>query len=120
MNNYFCVCGQMALALDCTLDHLPVRQLDGARVLEEKWHRFFITSRRGRIMRLKREKYVETQQILTCIQCETNLFYKHHESNSILFVVKDALVVKSERKTLTRRAVTRMKQNMATNGTGIN
>ncbi|CAH4032801.1 unnamed protein product [Pieris brassicae] len=53
---YYCLCGQMSLILDCSLDRLPLRPTDGARVIDGSKHAHKITSDPDETIYLKREK----------------------------------------------------------------
>ncbi|XP_006817342.1 STING ER exit protein-like [Saccoglossus kowalevskii] len=72
---YYCLCGQMVLILDCTIDKLPMRKRDGARVIDGGKHAHKLTCETDEIVHLKR--------------CSLFLFYQHQEKNSpITFIVE--------------------------------
>merc|ERR1712080_123221 len=51
---YYCLCGQMALILDRLLEKLPLRERDGARVLDSSKHTYKITPEFDEIIYIRR------------------------------------------------------------------
>ncbi|XP_033121961.1 UPF0428 protein CXorf56 homolog [Anneissia japonica] len=94
---YYCMCGQMVLILDCTLDKLPLRKRDGARVIDASKHVHKMTCERDETVHLKRPGGVERQYRQKCKRCGLRLFYHHKEKDtSILFVVEGAVYTSGE------------------------
>lgn len=89
---YYCICGQMSLILDCTIDRLPLRPTDGARVIDGSKHAHKITSDPDETVYLKREKGIERQYRLKCKKCAIPIFYKHTQDSNVLFIMRAALV----------------------------
>eukprot|EP00795_Rhopilema_esculentum_P010607 gene10607-19346_t len=76
---YFCICGQLALIIDCELSKLPLRPRDHSRVIDQGHHSFKLTCEDGDEVFLK--------------SCGLWLFYQHEKRNTkITFVVDGALV----------------------------
>ncbi|XP_065068838.1 STING ER exit protein-like [Rhopilema esculentum] len=90
---YFCICGQLALIIDCELSKLPLRPRDHSRVIDQGHHSFKLTCEDGDEVFLKREKGLERQFRKKCKSCGLWLFYQHEKRNTkITFVVDGALV----------------------------
>lgn len=90
---YYCLCGQMALILDCRLDHLPLRSRDGARVLDSDKHAHRIKcGDTTESVWIKRETGVEKQIRSKCQSCNLPLFYRHDKSPNVLFVMRGSVV----------------------------
>ena len=90
---YYCLCGQMALILDCSLEHLPMRRSDGARVLESARHAHRLKcSDSEETVYLKRSGGAEKQMRKKCISCQLPLFYRHECRKDLVFVLRGAVV----------------------------
>ncbi|CAF4924558.1 STING ER exit protein [Pieris napi] len=89
---YYCLCGQMSLILDCSLDRLPLRPTDGARVIDGSKHAHKITSDPDETIYLKREKGIERQYRLKCKKCSIPIYYKHDQESNVVFILEGALV----------------------------
>ncbi|XP_045525384.1 STING ER exit protein [Pieris brassicae] len=89
---YYCLCGQMSLILDCSLDRLPLRPIDGARVIDGSKHAHKITSDPDETIYLKREKGIERQYRLKCKKCSIPIYYKHDQESNVVFILEGALV----------------------------
>lgn len=92
---YFCICGQVALILDCDLKKLPLRKRDGARVVDSKFHAHKLRCEEAETVYLKREKGLEKQCRYNCKRCGLFLFYRHDKKTRITFIV-DAAVAKGK------------------------
>lgn len=90
---YYCLCGQMALILDCAINTLPLRPTDGARVLDpgKRAHRVKCSDGED-VVYIRREKGIEKQLRKKCLGCKLPLFYRHEKPSNILFILKGALV----------------------------
>ncbi|XP_026467042.1 UPF0428 protein CG16865-like [Ctenocephalides felis] len=90
---YYCLCGQMTLILDCSIDKLPLRKKDGARVIDGGKHAHKVTSDIDETVYLRREGgLIEKQHRLKCKSCGLRLYYRHEPQSNITFIVNGALV----------------------------
>merc|ERR1712142_304193 len=98
LNVYYCICGQMALIIDCAIDKLPMRRRDNARVIDSKKHAHKLTcDKELDPVYIKREDGVEKQYRKKCRKCGLSLFYHHKEKgNTVTFVFDGAAVKESE------------------------
>jgi hypothetical protein len=79
-----------------TLEKLPLRKEDGARVLDPKIHAHKITtSDSTEKILIKREKGIEVQKRFKCKKCSLPLFYRC-DNPAITFIISRALVQKSD------------------------
>jgi len=53
---YYCICGQMSLILDCPLEKLPTRPLDGSRCVDSAHHANRITADNDEPVHIRRDK----------------------------------------------------------------
>jgi len=88
---YFCLCGQVALILDCDIKKLPLRPLDGARVVDAAHHAHKLRCEEKDIVYLKREKGLERQHRYNCKRCGLWLFYRNEKKKKITFIVDGAV-----------------------------
>ncbi|RWS16740.1 UPF0428 protein CXorf56-like protein [Dinothrombium tinctorium] len=95
LNIYYCLCGQLTLILDCSLDKLPFRSLDKSRVVDGGKHAHKISCADDDIVYLRRENGVEKQWRKKCKKCGLFIMYQHSENSDVTFVVDGALVAKS-------------------------
>ncbi|KAL7294413.1 hypothetical protein TKK_0012413 [Trichogramma kaykai] len=95
LHTYYCLCGQMTLILDCTIEKLPLRKRDGSRVIDCSKHAHKITSEVDEIIYLKRSEGIEKQHRQKCKKCGLLLYYKHDNTSGLIFVVKGAVVQSS-------------------------
>ncbi|CAH1957004.1 unnamed protein product [Acanthoscelides obtectus] len=92
---YYCICGQMTLILDCSIEKLPLRKRDGARVLDGANHAHKITCDLDETVHIKRADGIERQHRLKCKKCGLLLYYKHDPSSSVSFIVNGSLIKSS-------------------------
>ncbi|CAH3138382.1 STING ER exit protein [Pocillopora verrucosa] len=90
---YHCLCGQMALILDSTLEKLPLRRTDHARVIDGSKHAYKLTCDDGDTVFLRRPGGIERQFRLKCKKCKLWLFYRSlKKDQTVTFVVDGALI----------------------------
>lgn len=89
---YFCICGQMSLIIDCPLEKLPMRRRDNARVVDSAKHAHKITCESDDVVHLRRADGIEKQFRFKCKKCGLSLYYRHHDSNLITYIVENALI----------------------------
>ncbi|XP_055533313.1 STING ER exit protein [Wyeomyia smithii] len=92
LNIYYCLCGQMSLILDCIVEKLPLRQLDGARVIDSAKHANKITAEPGETVFIRREAGIEKQHRFKCKKCSLPLYYRHNNDTQVTFIIRRALV----------------------------
>ncbi|XP_022917792.1 STING ER exit protein [Onthophagus taurus] len=92
LNIYYCLCGQMTLILDCSIEKLPLRKRDGARVLDGSTHAHKIIVDTDEVVYIKRPEGIEAQHRYKCKKCALLLYYKHQQNSHVSFIVKGALI----------------------------
>ncbi|EDW78038.1 uncharacterized protein Dwil_GK24797 [Drosophila willistoni] len=96
LNIYYCLCSKMALILDCTLDQLPLREVDNARVIDSNDHANKLTynpqPRMLYIRRKNRDNKIEKQYRYKCRNCNLPLYYRHQPDSHVTFVMFNALI----------------------------
>ncbi|CAG0893310.1 unnamed protein product [Cyprideis torosa] len=91
--SYYCLCGGMALILDCHLEKLPLRKRDGARVIDSSKHPHKITAEADETVYLKWPNGIEKQLRMKCTKCGLFLYYTHEARSPVIFVVRGALTL---------------------------
>ncbi|KAH8393558.1 UPF0428 protein CG16865 [Drosophila serrata] len=96
LNIYYCLCSKMALILDCTLDQLPLREVDNARVINANEHAnkltYNPTPKMLYIKRKSRGNAIEKQYRYKCRSCNLPLYYRHSPDSQVTFVMFNALI----------------------------
>uniref|UniRef100_A0A1B0CFN4 STING ER exit protein n=1 Tax=Lutzomyia longipalpis TaxID=7200 RepID=A0A1B0CFN4_LUTLO len=92
LNIYYCLCGMMSLILDCNIEKLPLRQADGARVIDGAYHAHKITSIPDETTFIRRAKGIEKQFRMKCKRCSLPLYYRHSTGSNVTFIFRGALV----------------------------
>uniref|UniRef100_A0A1L8DHX6 STING ER exit protein n=1 Tax=Nyssomyia neivai TaxID=330878 RepID=A0A1L8DHX6_9DIPT len=92
LNIYYCLCGMMTLILDCNIEKLPLRQVDGARVIDGAYHAHKITSIPDETTYIRRPKGIEKQFRMKCKRCSLPLYYRHTTGSNVTFIFRGALV----------------------------
>lgn len=99
---YYCWCGQIGLISDCKIHKLPLRERDGARVIDSKRHNFKLSCvdmkkplRDEDIAIVKwSDNEFEKQYRLKCKKCNLWTFYKHSPESSTVFIVDRAMNIR--------------------------
>ncbi|RWS27726.1 UPF0428 protein CXorf56-like protein [Leptotrombidium deliense] len=95
LNVYYCICGQMSLIVDCTLDRLPYRSTDKSRVLDGQKHKHKLSvAEEVETVFIRREGGIEKQFRRKCKKCGLFVMY-HHGSENITFILDGALIAKT-------------------------
>lgn len=102
LNVYYCWCGQIGLILDCKIHKLPLRQRDGARVIDSKHHDYklcCIDSKKpftdeGAVYIRWSDDEIERQYRLTCKKCNLWTFYKHSRDSNVIFIVNKSMNIR--------------------------
>lgn len=89
---YYCLCGQMAVILDCSMEKLPLRKRDGARVIDGSRHAHRLVCDPDETVYIRRPGGVEKQHRKKCKKCSLLLFYQHSPTSNVVFVVKGSVV----------------------------
>lgn len=98
---YLCVCGQLALVMDTTLDKLPLRKKDGARVVDKVRSTHRIYYEEAGITYLKREGGIEKQFRQKCKKCGLVMFYRHTSTDDGIHFIFPGSLVRSGEKPVT-------------------
>ncbi|KAH8409955.1 hypothetical protein KR009_002198 [Drosophila setifemur] len=95
LNIYYCLCNKMALIL-CSLDQLPLREVDNARVINSNEHANKLTHnptpKMLYIKRKSRGNGIEKQYRYKCRSCHLPLYYRHSPDSHVTFVMFNALI----------------------------
>ncbi|CAK9297569.1 unnamed protein product [Gordionus sp. m RMFG-2023] len=95
LNVYYCICGKMVLILDCTVEKLPLRRKDDARVIDASKHVFKITynDEENETVYIRRDEGIEKLFIMKCKKCSLPLFYRHNPAKnlSIIFIIANSI-----------------------------
>ncbi|EDV32008.1 uncharacterized protein Dana_GF14258 [Drosophila ananassae] len=106
LNIYYCLCNKMALILDCSLEQLPLREVDNARVINATEHAnkltYNPTPRMIYIKRKSRGNAIEKQYRYKCRSCNLPLYYRHSPDSNVTFVMFNALMRNKGDKPLTK------------------
>jgi hypothetical protein len=95
---YYCLCGQMALVIDNSIEKLPLRPTDNARVIDSSKNAHKLTCVNDEIVYIRREQGIEKQYRKKCIKCGLALYYKHTNDdaeNLITFIIHKSLTKES-------------------------
>lgn len=78
--------------VDCSLEKLPLRKKDGARVIDSAHRAQKITCDADETIYVRRDAGFEKQYRYKCKTCSLPLFYRHAPDSKVTFVLKRALV----------------------------
>lgn len=93
---YYCLCGQLALVIDTSIEKLPLRPVDKARVIDNTKHAHKITAQDDETVYIRREKGVEKQYRKKCIKCGLPIYYQFENLNNVpKFVISNSLTKES-------------------------
>lgn len=98
LNVYYCLCGQLSLIIDCTLDKLPFRKTDSSRVVDGNKHINKLSvcdTDPEEAVYIKRADGIEKQHRLKCKNCHLDLMYKHDLRSNIAFIIDGSLKIKT-------------------------
>lgn len=94
---YCCICGQMALILDCPIEKLPERPRDKSKVIDvrKRAHKVIATeASASSCVYIRWPDGIEKQFRRYCKSCGLLLFYRHSVKNHVAeFIVSDALTM---------------------------
>lgn len=82
--------------IDCSVEKLPLRKRDGARVIDGSKHAHKVTCDSDENVYIKRPEGIEKQYRMKCKKCELWLYYKHDLKSNIIFIVKGAVIKNSD------------------------
>lgn len=75
------------------MENLPLRKVDGARVIDGLHHANKITCEQDSTVFINRgEKGVEQQIRFKCKRCNIPIYYKHFPDSNVTFVIKRSIV----------------------------
>lgn len=108
---YYCWCGQVGLILDTKVHKLPLRERDGARVIDSKKHNYKLSCidtskalREDEAVYLKwSDDEIEKQYRLKCKKCNLICFYKHSPDSDYVFVINRAMNIRPRNPLLAAR-----------------
>ncbi|PAA70895.1 hypothetical protein BOX15_Mlig015841g3 [Macrostomum lignano] len=94
---YYCMCGQLALIIDCPIERLPQRPRDSSRVLDRRRRvfkaHFDPVHREEALIRWPDDAAVERQIRRRCKRCALPLFYQHPDELGRLDPAKPAFLL---------------------------
>ncbi len=85
------------MILDVTIDKLPLRPKDGARVCDPGRNAHKITADKGETVFIQRQEGIEKQHRLKCKKCRIPIFYRFTDPN-ITYIISKALKSKADSK----------------------
>ncbi|RNA00792.1 hypothetical protein BpHYR1_050064 [Brachionus plicatilis] len=93
---YYCLCGQLALVIDISIEKLPLRPVDKARVIDYTRHAHKLTAQDDNTVYIRREKGVERQYRKKCIKCSLPIYYQFENVNNVpKFIIANSLTKES-------------------------
>ena len=93
---YYCICGQLALVIDTSVEMLPLRPVDKARVIDNTRHAHKITAQDDETVYIRREKGIERQYRKKCIKCSLPIYYQFENINNVpKFIIANSLTKES-------------------------
>jgi len=92
---YRCICKQVAVISDMTLEKLPLRALDRARVIDTSKRTAKFHTELGEIIHIKRTDGYEARYYERCKQCHLPVFYRPTETSHLYFAIEGGLVLDS-------------------------
>ncbi|CDW56332.1 hypothetical protein TTRE_0000460901 [Trichuris trichiura] len=92
LQSYYCKCGQIALILDTTIDRLPLRPKDRARVLDEQRNIFKIFHEPFETVYIEWPEGYEQQCRKKCKKCGAFLFYEHPTKAGVYFLKENSVL----------------------------
>ncbi|KAL5259946.1 hypothetical protein ACHWQZ_G010160 [Mnemiopsis leidyi] len=95
LNVYRCVCNQVALIADLVVDQLPLRKLDGARVIDTSKKTAKFHTEEDKTIYIRRPDGYEMRVLQKCKHCTLPIFYRPSPNSHLYFLIKDSLVVDS-------------------------
>ncbi|KFD57241.1 hypothetical protein M513_01752 [Trichuris suis] len=92
LQSYYCTCGQIALILDTTIDRLPLRPKDRARVLDEQRNIFKTFHDPFETVYIEWPEGYEQQCRKKCKKCGAFLFYEHPTKAGVYFLKENSVL----------------------------
>lgn len=119
---YCCICGHMALILDCPMEKLPERPRDKSKVIDIKRHAHKIVATEASAsscVYIRWADGIEKQFRRYCKSCNLLLFYKHSVKNHVAeFIVRDSLTLQEGNLGLSASALATRTANLDGNDAG--
>uniref|UniRef100_A0A5S6R0M3 STING ER exit protein n=1 Tax=Trichuris muris TaxID=70415 RepID=A0A5S6R0M3_TRIMR len=92
LQSYYCTCGQIALIIDTTIDRLPLRPKDRARVVDGQRNVFKIFGDPFETVYVEWPEGYEQQCRKKCKKCGVFLFYEHPGSTDVHFLKENSVL----------------------------
>lgn len=93
LNVYRCMCKQVALIADLVIEKLPLRKVDGARVIDTSKKTAKFHTDEGKTIYMRRTDGYEMRVLQKCKSCELPIFYRPSANSHLYFIIKDSLLV---------------------------